>query len=62
MLLKGGFYLKELSFKDSAAIIRKYAGEYHKSKIIELSGAKMEDTIIKEECLKYIDSVLAKSK
>ena len=46
-----------LSYKDSEKIIRKYANEYNKSKIIELQGIKLiKENTISEKFNTYIDS------
>ena len=46
-----------LTFKQRDKVIKKYACEYNKSKIIELKGAKLIDDEINEEKVRYIDSI-----
>jgi hypothetical protein len=46
-----------LSYKDSDEIIRKYANEYNKSKIIDLMGIKLiNNDVLGEKANCYIDS------
>lgn len=46
-----------LSYKDSERIIKQYAFEYNKSKIIEIRGLDiLKNNIISENVINYIDS------
>ena len=45
-----------LTFKESENIIKKYAKEYKKSKIIEIRGLDLLDDLIKDPDISYGDS------
>lgn len=46
-----------LSYRDSEEIIRKYANEYNKSKIIEIRGLDLlKENLISENFNSYVDS------
>ena len=46
----------QLTFKDKESIIRKFANEYHKSKVVEIKGLNLIDSVIKDSDYCYCDT------